>query len=171
VEKDHGDAMNAATGQRIDLQAAVEFIWREADLLDTPDYSQWLQLWTSEGRYIIPIEREAADYAAVLNVVYDDGTMRAARIKRLGSGLSMSASSAARTVRTLSRFVIVTAGANEIDVRCAQHLVEQKRDRTRLIAADVSYRLVNRNGELALDRKIVHLIDSDEALHGIGYIL
>ena len=41
----------------------------------------------------------------------------------------------------------------------------------RLVAADITYRLVRRNGELTLDRKIIHLIDSDEALHGISYLL
>ena len=163
--------VNVATEDDIDFRAAIEFIWLEADLLDARDYARWLRLWTDDGRYIIPIDRDTDDYAAVLNVVYDDGAMREARIKRLGSGLSMSASPAARTVRTLSRFVIAGSAPGALDVRCAQLLVEQKRDQTHLLAADVTYRLVRRNGGLALDRKIVQLIDSDEALHGISYLL
>jgi 3-phenylpropionate/cinnamic acid dioxygenase small subunit len=166
VETGHGNVVTA-----IDLQTAVEFIWREADLLDAREYARWLRLWTAEGHYIVPIERDAADYAAVLNLIYDDAAMRDARVKRLTSRQSMAVTSAARTVRTLSRFIVAGASLDDIDVRCAQHLVEQRRDQMRLVAADITYRLVRRNGELTLDRKIIHLIDSDEALHGISYLL
>jgi len=153
------------------LQAAVEFIWREADLLDARDYEGWLRLWTESGRYIIPIDRETVDYAAALNIAYDDGPMREARVKRLHSGVAMSVASAARTVRTLSRFVPIREDAEAIEVRCAQHVVEQKRDHTRVVAADVTYRLVSVAAGLALDLKVVHLIDSDEAQRGIAYLL
>ncbi len=155
----------------IALQDAVEFIWREADLLDAHDYAGWLRLWTDEGLYVVPIERDTVEYAAVLNLVYDDAALREARVKRLVSGLSISAVSAARTVRTLSRFVRVEDGPDVIEVRCAQHIAEYKRDGSRVVAADVTYRLVRRDGKLALDRKIVRLIDSDEPQHGIGYLL
>jgi 3-phenylpropionate/cinnamic acid dioxygenase small subunit len=153
------------------LQSAVEFIWREADLLDARDYEGWLRLWTADGLYIIPIDRDAADYAASLNIAYDDGPMREARVKRLHSGVAMSVASAARTVRTLSRFVPIVERPPVLEVRCAQHVVEQKREVTRLVAADVTYRIVESGAGLALDRKIVRLIDSDEAQHGIGYLL
>jgi len=153
------------------LQAAVEFIWREADLLDARDYEGWLRLWTEGGRYVIPIDRETVDYAATLNIAYDDGPMREARVKRLHSAVAMSVASAARTVRTLSRFVPILEEPDVLELRCAQHVVEQKRDHTRIVAADLTYRLVRAGEGLALDLKVVHLIDSDEAQRGIGYLL
>ena len=155
----------------ITLQEAAEFIWREADMLDRLDYRPWLKLWTDEGRYIVPIDREAEDRAAALNVAYDDRTMREARVKRLLSGFSMSAAPPARTVRTASRFVTLEEGTDRISVRCAQHLVEYKYERTRVLAADVTYRLVRTVDGLALDEKVVLLINSDDALFGIGYLL
>jgi 3-phenylpropionate/cinnamic acid dioxygenase small subunit len=161
----------AAPRGDIALQAACEFIWTEADLLDSHDYTAWLSLWTERGLYVIPIERDAVDHAAHLNIVYDDGAMRAARIERLNSGLSMSASPSARTVRTVSRFRLLESGGGAATIRCAQHLVEYKYDRTRTLAADVTYRLVRAGGGLALDEKVVRLVNSDEALFGIGYLL
>ncbi len=153
------------------LQTAIEFIWREAEMLDARDYDRWLQLWTLNGLYIIPIERDAGDEAAQLNIAYDDGPMREARVKRLKSGLSISAVAAARTVRTVSRFVPVLDEADALEVRCAQHVAEQKREYARVLAADVTYRLVNTGEGIALDRKVIRLIDADEAQHGIGYLL
>jgi 3-phenylpropionate/cinnamic acid dioxygenase small subunit len=161
----------AVSGTHIALQAAIEFIWREADLLDGRDYEHWLRLWTAGGKYVIPIERDVVDFAGALNIAYDDGPMREARVKRLRSGLSMSASSAARTVRTVSRFVPLLQHPDMLEVRCAQIIVEQKRDRTRVLAADVTYRIVRGVDGLALDLKVIHLIDSDEAQRGIGYLL
>jgi 3-phenylpropionate/cinnamic acid dioxygenase small subunit len=160
-----------ATAPSIALQEAVEFIWREADLLDAQDYGSWLALWTDSGHYILPIERGTENHAAHLNLIYDDRAMRAARVQRLQSGLSMSASPSARTVRTVSRFRALEDAGGACVIRCAQHLVEYKYDRTRILAADVSYRLVRRDQDLALDQKVVRLINSDEALFGIGYLL
>jgi 3-phenylpropionate/cinnamic acid dioxygenase small subunit len=159
----------------ISLQEATQFIWLEADLLDGQDYSAWLALWTGEGRYVIPIERTGDDHADRLNVVYDDRAMREARVQRLKSGLSMSASPSARTVRTVSRFRVLGEHAGGTHLRCAQHLVEYKYDRTRTLAADVSYRLVRAAADsgprIALQEKVVRLINSDDALFGMGYLL
>ena len=155
----------------ITLQDAIEFIWLEADLLDRRDYLPWLSLWTQTGVYVIPVDREVTDYAGALNIAYDDGPMREARVKRLRSGLSMSANAAARTVRTVSRFVPLVVLPDAIEVRCAQVVVEQKREAARVVAADVTYRIVRANGGLALDRKVILLIDSDEAQRGLGYLL
>jgi 3-phenylpropionate/cinnamic acid dioxygenase small subunit len=155
----------------IGLQEAMEFIWREADLLDVQDYAAWLALWSTTGHYIVPIERDTNDYAAHLNIAYDDHTMRVARVRRLSSDASMSASPSARTVRTVSRFRVLTSTADGAEIRCAQHLLEYKYDRTRILAADVTYRLVRGESGLALETKIVKLVNSDDALFGIGYLL
>jgi 3-phenylpropionate/cinnamic acid dioxygenase small subunit len=164
--------VQSGTGRQetVGLQEAIEFVWLEADLLDNRDYAAWLGLWTEGGRYVIPIDPDGEDLAANLNIAYDDKTMREARVNRLCSGHAMSAAPAARTVRTVSRFRVIATGAGSIELRCAQHLVEYKHDRTRLLAAQVSYRLVRGTTGLALDEKVVKLINSDDALFGIGYL-
>jgi 3-phenylpropionate/cinnamic acid dioxygenase small subunit len=163
--------MSVVTEAGISLQEAAEFIWREADLLDDLAYREWLKLWTADGLYIVPIDRDAEDYAAALNVLYDDKGMREARVKRLLSGFSMSSAPPARPVRTVSRFRRLEGDVGSITLRAAQHLVEYKYERTRVLAADVTYRLVRTAEGLALDRKVVQLINSDDALFGIGYLL
>lgn len=155
----------------ISMAEAQEFIWREADLLDRLDYREWLKLWTAEGEYIVPIERDVDDHAGALNILHDGTEMREARVKRLLSGFSMSSAPPARTVRTVSRFVMLKTAPERVKLRCAMHIVEYKYDRTRLLAADVTYRLNVIPGGIALDRKIVQLVNSDDAQFGIGYLL
>lgn len=153
----------------ITLEAAAAFAWLEADLLDRHDYLPWLGLWAPGGRYVVPIGRDAGDdHAARLNIAYDDAAMREARVKRLLSGFSMSAAPPARTVRTVSRFVRLEGEG--FAMRAAQQVVEYKHQRTRVLAANVTYRLVTAEGGLRLREKVIRLINSDDALHGIGYL-
>jgi 3-phenylpropionate/cinnamic acid dioxygenase small subunit len=156
----------------ITFDQATKFIWAEAELLDNHDYDPWLKLWTADGLYIIPVDRSTDDYASVLNVAYDDAEMRDARVKRLKSGFSMSAAPPARTVRTVSRFVEKggDASGETFMIRAAQHVIEYKYDRIRTLAADVTYHLVSDQGAIKMCRKVVQLINSDDALHGIGYL-
>lgn len=156
----------------ISLPEATEFVWREADQLDRHDYKPWLAAWTAGGMYVIPVERgENVDYAAELNIAYDDAEMREARVKRLRSGFAMSSAPAARTARTVSRFVRIAETETSLELRCAQHIVEYKFERTRILAADIVYRLVRTSAGLALDYKKVLLINSDDFVWGIGYLL
>lgn len=151
---------------------AIAFIWAEADMLDRLDYRPWLTLWTDTGRYIVPVERDVPDYAAVLNIIYDDAGMRAARAKRLLSGFSMSSAPPARTVRTVSRFVVVARDGASITLRAAQMLAEYKYEHMRMLPADVTYRLVRgADGGLLIDEKIVTLVNADDFQFGIGYLL
>lgn len=165
------DTLHTAAADRIDTQEAIDFIWAEADILDRLDYKAWLKLWTESGLYIIPIERDLDDYANALNVVYDNKAMREARTRRLLSGFSMSSAPPARTVRTVSRFVPLESGPGVVRMRAAQIIAEYKYDRTRILAADVTYRIVRSTDGLRLDEKIVTLVNSDDHQFGIGYLL
>jgi 3-phenylpropionate/cinnamic acid dioxygenase small subunit len=176
VEKDD-DRMSIETLTRpetqnaITLEEATRFLWAEADMLDRHDYKPWLALWTANGRYTIPTEWDAQDFDNALNVVHDDATMRDLRVKRLVSGFAMSSAPSARTVRTVSRFVVTGEAEGAITLRAAMMLAEYKYERTRILAADVDYHLLRENGAIKLDRKVVRLINCDDALHGIGYLL
>lgn len=148
------------------------FIWQEAELLDRQDYKRWLDLWTPGGLYIIPTEHERRqDYRDAVNVVYDDAAMRLARVKRMTSGFSVASAPSARTARLLSRFVIEEETAEAISVRTAMLLTEYKYEHTRLLAADVDYRIALGDGGWRLDQKIVRLINADDYLPTIGYLL
>ncbi len=155
----------------ISLQAAMEFMWAEADLLDRRDYDRWLTLWTSDGTYIVPTERDLEDYTDVLNYAYDDVTMREMRVRRLKSSFSMSALTASRTVRTVSRFVYVKSTGNETRIRAAQHLADYRRDNLRMLAADLDVTLRETKDGIRLAKKVVTLINCEDAIGGLGYLL
>lgn len=151
--------------------AAVSLIWREAHLLDARRYEEWDGLWAEGGEYIVPIDREATDYAGHLNLVYDDDRMRRMRIERLTSGFSISVAAAARTVRSVSRFVLSGHEEDAIEVCSAQILVGYKRDETFVLATDVTHRIVFGADGPRISRKIVRLVNSEEAVTASGFLL
>ncbi|WP_341312126.1 aromatic-ring-hydroxylating dioxygenase subunit beta [Paraburkholderia sp. IMGN_8] len=150
---------------------AIELIWREAELLDRKDYRQWLSLWDAAGFYVVPIDPQATDFAATLNYAYDDQDMREKRVQRMTSGYSASASDAARTVRTVSRFTLTSDTSDEVEVSSAQIVVAYKRGTSTLFAADLTHRISFASGEPRIVQKVIRLIDSTETLSAIGFLL
>lgn len=150
---------------------AIELIWREAELLDRKDYREWLSLWDPAGFYVVPIDPATTDFAATLNYAYDDQDMREKRVQRMMSGYSASASDAARTVRTVSRFTLTSDTNDEVEVSSAQIVVAYKRGKSTLFAADLTHRISFASGEPRIAQKVIRLIDSTEALSAIGFLL
>jgi len=154
----------------ISLRQAEELIWLEADLLDRPDYNGWLDLWTQDGHYAIPTVPGETDFENTLNVAYDDTHMRKMRFARLHGGFAISATPAARTVRLLSRLVVLGAEKDALRIRSAMHLTEDKFGRQRTFAANVEHNLVHQDGVLRIRDKIVRLINADGVLTSISYL-
>ncbi len=150
---------------------AIEFIWREAELLDRRDYRAWLDLWDPKGIYVVPIDPNTTDYAAALNYALDDQHMRELRVQRMTSGHSASASDAARTVRTVSRFTLSSDSADLVEVKSSQITIAYKRDVSTIFAADLTHKISMANGEARLVEKVIRLINSTEALNAIGFLL
>ncbi|MBN9889362.1 aromatic-ring-hydroxylating dioxygenase subunit beta [Salipiger abyssi] len=151
------------------LADVTEFIWAEGAMLDAKDYDAWLDLWTGDGLYILPIG-EGEDYANQLNLCYDNAKMRRDRIGRFQRGFSISSAPPADTVRTLSRFRIEAAGGDLIEVSCAEHLIEDKFGRQRTWAGNAFYTLKVADDGFKLHRKIVRLLNSDGMLNSFSYL-
>jgi 3-phenylpropionate/cinnamic acid dioxygenase small subunit len=151
--------------------SAVSLIWREAHLLDARRYEEWDGLWAGGGEYVIPIDRDTTDFADRLNLVYDDDRMRRMRIERLTGGFSISAAAAARTVRSVSRFVVTGRETDAIEICSAQVLVGYKREETFVLAADVTHRVVFGADGARISRKIVRLVNSEDTVTASGFLL
>ena len=153
-----------------DLALTRAFIDYEADLLDRLAYIEWLALWAQNGRYILPIERQAMDDENQLNHIYDDASMRRQRVERLLSGRAPSASPIMRTVRTVGRMRLLETDASALVVSSALFIVSFKRQVQTLIAADVTHRLIRGADGLKIGEKRVLLINSDEPLAEMSFL-
>ncbi|MCZ4519152.1 hypothetical protein O4220_11560 [Rhodococcus ruber] len=152
---------------------AIELIWREADLLDRKQYQTWKDLYSEDGRYVVPIDSTGDDFDNRLNMIYDDARMRDMRVVRMTEGYAIAAVDAAVTTRTVSRFVVDSFANNEIHLRASQIIVAFKRGRHDLWAGDVEYR-IRLGDEGNADRivlKVIRLVDSEDAVPAAGFLL
>lgn len=158
---------------KIEIQATLsdvtEFLWREADMLDRKDYDAWLDLWSEDGLYILPIG-DGEDYVNQLNLCYDDDKMRRQRIDRFKRGFSISSAPPAQTIRTVSRIVINHKTHDVIELSAAEHVIEDKFGRQRVWAGNMSYTLKITDNGFKIDRKIVKLLNSDGMLNSFSYL-
>jgi 3-phenylpropionate/cinnamic acid dioxygenase small subunit len=153
---------------------AIDLIWREAELLDRKEYVTWNGLFADDGFYVIPIDPDTEDFAGSLNMVYDDARMRRLRVDRMTEGYAIAAVDAARTVRTVSRFVPESVSDSEVVLRSAQILVAYKRGDHDIWAADIVHRIRLSADGPEDDRivlKVIRLVDSEEAVPAAGFLL
>lgn len=161
----------SATLTASSLAEAAAFIALEADMLDNREYADWLKLWDKDGRYVVPVDPEENNFEDTLNYAYDDAAMRDMRVRRLTSGQSMSASHAARTIRSVSRFRDMGRdGDGNLRVRCAQQLIEYKFEKHRIYAANVDWTLRPEDGSFRIVQKVVRLVNGGDALAGMTFL-
>lgn len=155
-----------------DFNRCVRVLMNEAYILDRQDYSAWLSLWRADGIYVVPATRDAeADPLNSLNYVYDDEDMRQRRIRRLQSGTALVTTPATRTVRSLSRFMPLKSDDGLFHLSSSLLLVASLRSVQRLMAADVDHVIDLSAPEPILVRKTVTLVNADEPLTDISFIL
>lgn len=153
------------------LNQVTAFINTEADMLDFDEYQAWLNLWTDNGVYVVPIDPKETDFANTLNFAYDKADMRKLRVARLESGEAVSTQTTDKTVRAMSRFRILDSNDTHVTVRCAMNLSECRHGNLRSYPADVTYTLLKADNEFQIEEKVIRLQNSDAYLSSIGYIL
>ncbi len=153
------------------LNQVRAFIDAEADMLDFEQYAEWLDLWTPEGTYVVPIDPKETDFSNTLNYAYDKEEMRKLRVARLESGEAVSTQTTDKTVRQMGRFRILDENDTHVDVRCSMYLSECRHGNLKTYPADITYKLLKADGEFRIEEKVIRLQNSNSYLSSIGYIL
>ncbi len=159
-------------------QEAEGFLYREARLLDQRHFEEWLDLFTKDGIYWIPIVDDT-DPEQEPSILYDDSALRAQRIFQLLHQPHYAQMPPSRTVHVISN-VEVENGDREGDalVRCTLVVVEIRPGHSQQFglgkqnsfAGHCEYRLRDERGwHIAL--KKVLLIDRDLPMPNLSFIL
>lgn len=156
----HGPPAPGAAAE--EAQALVAW---EAHLLDDRDYEPWLELFTEDCLYWMPVDPLADDGALRLNVFYDDHARMRDRVSRVTSGAAYTEDPPSLTARTVSTVLV---GADEEDqrhgritVRSNFMLAVHRRGQQRVFGGRYRHRLVDDGGRLRIAEKRVTLLGSD----------
>lgn len=62
-----------------ELKKIEQFLYDEADLLDNPDLDSWINLYTEDGTYWMPVAHDQPDPLNHVSLFYDDRVMMEVR--------------------------------------------------------------------------------------------
>ncbi len=152
-----------------DRQAIEQFLFLEARLQDEHRYDEWEALWTDDALYWVPIGDDP-DPDKKVSVIYDNRARLASRIRQLKTGRRQSQSPPSRMRRVISNIEITPRGEG-IEVVSNFVLFESRRGTLNLWAGQTHHKLRAEAGTLKLVSKKVLLVNSDEAIPNLSFLI
>ena len=148
-----------------------EFLYHEARLLDEQRYEDWLELFTEDATYWLPLEQAQKDPFETSSLIHDDRTLLALRVKQLRHPRAHARVPLARTVHQVTNVMVGNDSGAEVLVASALSVIEFRSEKQRLYAALVQHRLRRNNGAFRIAHKRVDLVNSEGELDGISILL
>jgi benzoate/toluate 1,2-dioxygenase subunit beta len=159
-----------------DRYTVEQFLYREARLADEGDYDSWEELWTDDALYWVPVSGEGSDPQRQMSVIYDNRTRIATRLKQLRTGKRYAQAPRSNLRRLLSNIEFLGGRQNsnrgvDLEVGANFLAIESRSRGTRLWGGRTTYRLRRRGDDLLLAYKKVVLVDNDQPLPTLGFLI
>lgn len=148
----------------------AQFLYHEARLLDTGQLEAWLDLFTEDAIYWVPLERDQKEAAETSSIIHDDRTLLELRVKQARHPRAHARLPLARTVHNVGNVMLLGETNAEIRVGSTLHLVEWRNERQRLWGALVEHRLRRAGDGFKIAHKRVDLVNSEGELDGIAIL-
>ena len=153
----------------ITRQDLIDFVVREARLLDAKRYDEWNALFTDDAYYWVPLVPNQEDGVNHTSHLYEDKLLRELRIERLKSARAFSQQPPSRShhllqTPTVERF---DPAANAYLVRSEFHYTETQGDELNFFVGTCFHHLTLQGGGLRMTMKRVDLINCDAALPAV----
>lgn len=147
-----------------------QFLYHEARLLDTGQLEAWLDLFTEDATYWLPLEREQKDPFETSSIVHDDRTLLELRVKQARHPRAHARQPLARTVHQVSNIMASEIGNGETRVHSTLQLIEFRNEKQRVYGALVEHRLRRAGDGFRIAHKRVDLVNSEGELDGIAIL-
>jgi 3-phenylpropionate/cinnamic acid dioxygenase small subunit len=157
--------------QRATLEDVTQFIYREARLQDEHSYDDWEALWTDDGVYWVPANGEGGDPEQVMSIIYDNRSRIALRIRQYHTGKRFSQTPQSRLRRLISNIEVLQDSGDELQVGSNVLIFENQTRGDVLWAARTEYTLRRVEGRLRMARKTVRLVNNQDALYSMAFLV
>jgi benzoate/toluate 1,2-dioxygenase beta subunit len=147
-----------------------QFLYREAHLLDTQRYEEWLDLWTEDATYWVPLEQGQSDPFEISSIIHDDRTLLELRVRQARHPRAHARLPLARTVHQVGNIMVLSEENSEIKVASTLQVVEFRGEHQRLWGALVEHRLRRAPEGLRIAHKRVDLVNSEGELDGVAIL-
>lgn len=125
-------------------RAAVEdFLYCEAELLDSWRLGEWAELFTADGTYLVPAtDAPEGDPGTTLFLIYDDRHRLAERAKRLGKRSAHAEFPHSKTRHMISNVRLAESADGTVTVSCNFVVYRTRGSRTDIFPGHSLYSLV-----------------------------
>jgi 3-phenylpropionate/cinnamic acid dioxygenase small subunit len=151
----------------------IDFVVREARLLDQQRFEEWLDLFAEDGRYWMPVEWGQSDPRLTTSLMYEDKLLLKIRVDRLRGTRTYSQKPRSRCHHVLQVPQIDERNdeASHYVTWTPMHYVETRADQQTLFAAWATHHLTVVEGALKIRLKRVDLVNCDAAFGSIQLFL
>lgn len=134
-----------------------QFLFKEADLLDSWQLNEWLELLTEDATYSVPAtDNNEGDHRNSLYLVADNHERVVARVKRLSDKWAHAENPRSRTRRFITNVQIKEQNGEELKISANFIVYRMRYGFTDAYVGQYQHTLVVQNGELKIkDRKSV----------------
>jgi 3-phenylpropionate/cinnamic acid dioxygenase small subunit len=150
-------------------QHLIDFVIREARLLDEKRYAEWNALFTDDAMYWVPLVPDQEDGINHTSHLYEDKLLRELRIERLKSARAFSQQPPTRAHHLLQTptVEVFDAAAKRFVVRSEFHYTEAQGDELQFFVGTCLHHLMLQDGALRMTLKRVNLLNCDAALPAV----
>jgi len=147
----------------------IDFVVAEARMLDELRHNDWLNLFTEDGHYWMPLEWGQTDPKLVGSLMYEDRLLLTVRVERLKGNRTFSQKPKSRCHHVLQTPQVDARddAKGEYRLYTPFHYVETRLDEQNLYAAWARHTLVLVDGALKIRLKRVDIVNCDAAFGNI----
>ncbi|APX77061.1 2-halobenzoate 1,2-dioxygenase small subunit [Achromobacter insolitus] len=151
----------------------IDFVYAEARMLDELRFEDWLNLYTDDGYYWMPLAHGQTDPRLHASLMYEDKLLLRVRVERLAGQRTFSQQPKSRCHHLLQAPTVehghpdAAPAEGRHVVRTAFHYVETRQDSQTLYAGWATHHLVEHDRGLRIRLKRVDLVNCDAAFGNI----
>ncbi len=144
----------------------IDFLYAEASLLDEHKFGDWLELFSDDGVYWMPLEFGQTEEHLTTSLMYEDKLLLTVRVERLSGERTFSQRPKSRCHHILQRPQILENG-ELIKTKTAFHYTETRLDEQFFLVGWAEHVLRPTDAGLKIVRKQVNLINPESAHRNI----
>jgi 3-phenylpropionate/cinnamic acid dioxygenase small subunit len=155
----------------VELRAVEAFLFREARLMDTHSYDEWLTLWSEDAWYWVPANADDIDPARHISLVNENRAGIEDRIARLKSGAHYAQEPNSRLSRVVGNIELAALEGELLSVHSTFNITASRKGRIDIFAGRTLHQLRVQGDEWRIVHKRILLVNNDEVINNLTFLI
>ncbi len=151
----------------MDIAEIERLLYDEADCLDRADLDAWIELYTDDGTYWMPVMPDQESPVDHISLFYDDRVLMEVRRRNMNHPRSPSKEYPIRCSHIIANVRVTEEAADACTVTSNFHCLMFYNDKQTMFGGRYTHELVRQQDRLMIRHKRVDLINCDAALNSL----